>query len=279
MFPWNYAIRAFRRLFPRGTVAVRTRELESQHLRRSVRLDIYLPPAFPWRPYRLVLFNDGQDLPGMDTARRLKTLYAERRLPPCLVVGIYAADRLREYGTAGQPDYLNRGDQAGAYREFIVRELLPYLEWHYRVSSDPRHRAVAGFSLGGLSAFDLVWKNAYQFGVAGVFSGALWWRSRPFRPEAPDANLIVHENVRDAAPVPPMRAWFMAGTHDEVDDRNHNGIIDAIDDTLQLLELLERRGYRRGPDVTYVQVEGGRHEPETWAEVLSDFLTWAFPAH
>jgi enterochelin esterase-like enzyme len=243
-----------------------------------VRIDVYLPPAFPWRPYRLVLFNDGQDLPGMDTARRLKTLYAERQLAPCLVVGIYAADRLREYGTAGQPDYLGRGDLAIAYREFIVRELLPFLEWRYRIRSDPQYRAIAGFSLGGLSAFDLAWKNTSQFGVAGVFSGALWWRSRPFRPEVPDANLIVHEYVRHTATSPPIRAWFMAGTHDEVDDRNRNGIIDAIDDTLQLLDLLERRGYRRGPDVTYVQVEGGRHEPATWAEVLPDFLTWAFPA-
>ena len=274
---WKVILRAIRRLFPRGTVAVRTHELTSRHLKRKVRLDVYLPPAFPWRPYRLVLFNDGQDLPGMDTARRLKTLYAEKRLQPTLVVGIYAGDRLREYGTPGQPDYKGRGDLAFAYREFLVRELLPFLEWHYRISAAPQHRALAGFSLGGLSAFDIVWKNAYQFGVAGVFSGSLWWRSHAFRDYAPDADLIVKNNVRSTTALPPIRAWFMAGTEDETADRNRNGIIDAIDDTLQLVALLEKRGYRRGPEITYVEVAGGRHEPATWAEVLPQFLVWAFP--
>lgn len=274
---WNVILRAFRRLFPRGTVAVRTHELASRYLRRKVRLDVYMPPTFPWRPYRLVLFNDGQDLPGMDIARRLKALYAEQQLQPSLVVGIYAGDRLREYGTAGQPDYKDRGDLAFAYREFLVRELLPFLEWHYRISDDPEDRALAGFSLGGLSAFDVVWKNAYLFGVAGVFSGSFWWRSHAFRDYAPDADLIVKNNVQSTTTLPPIRAWFMAGTEDETADRNQNGVIDAIDDTLQVLELLEERGYRRGPDITYVEVEGGRHEPATWAEVLPRFLTWAFP--
>jgi enterochelin esterase-like enzyme len=273
----NYVLRALRRLFPRGTVAVRTHHISSRHLKRRVRIDIYLPPVLPWRPYRLALFNDGQDLPGMDTARWLKTLHTKKAILPCLVVGIYAADRLREYGTAGQPDYKGRGDLAFAYREFLIRELLPYLNRRYRISADPNLRALAGFSLGGLSAFDTVWKNAKHFGIAGVFSGSLWWRSRPMRAEAPDADLIAHAIVAKTAETPPIRAWFMAGTEDETSDRNHNGIIDAIDDTLQLVDLLEKKGLQRPHALHYRQVEGGRHEPATWAEVLPEFLTWAFP--
>lgn len=272
----NYVLRALRRLIPRGTVAVRTHHISSRFLKRKVRLDVYLPPVLPWRPYRLAIFNDGQDLPKMDTARWLKTLHKKGAMQPCLVVGVYAADRMREYGTAGQPDYKGRGDLAFAYREFIVRELLPYLNRHYRISADPTQRALAGFSLGGLSAFDIVWKNPTHFGIVGVFSGSLWWRSRAVRPEAPDADLIVHATVAQAPIAPPIRAWFMAGTEDETADRNHNGIIDAIDDTLQLVALLEKKGLQRGTALHYRQVEGGRHEPATWGEVLPEFLRWAF---
>lgn len=273
----NFFLRAVRRLFPRGTVAVRTHYLSSRFLKRRVRIDVYFPPVPSWRPYRLAVFNDGQDLPNMDTARRLKTLHAQRALPPCLVVGVHAGDRMREYGTAGQPDYKGRGDLAFAYREFLLRELLPFLDRHFRIDATPGRRALAGFSLGGLTAFDVVWKNPTHFGIAGVFSGSLWWRSHAVRPEAPDADLIVHHTVAKAATAPSIRAWFMAGTEDETADRNHNGIIDAIDDTLQLIALLEKKGLRRGKSVRYRQVAGGRHEPATWGEVLPEFLTWAFP--
>jgi hypothetical protein len=53
-------------------------------------------------------------------------------------------------------------------------------------------------------------------------------------------------------------------------------VIDAIQDTLELIEALEESGYRRGQDVEYVEVSGGRHEYETWAKCLDDFLEWVF---
>jgi enterochelin esterase-like enzyme len=67
----------------------------------------------------------------------------------------------------------------------------------------------------------------------------------------------------------------MAGTEDETADRNNNGIIDAIDDTLTLMQALQEKGKEELKDFTYVEVEGGKHEPETWSKVLLDFLKWA----
>jgi len=37
----------------------------------------------------------------------------------------------------------------------------------------------------------------------------------------------------------------MAGTADEEADRNNNGIIDAIDDTLQLLQILKKKARKK----------------------------------
>ncbi len=266
----------FGAMFHNGTTPiVRCYELPSRHLGRRVEVDIYRPAVFPFQRMYLALFNDGQDLRRMDTTLILGNLYSQRRLPPTLVVGMVAADRLREYGTSERPDYQGRGDLARAQELFVTTELLPWLEKHYSLWASPQCRSVAGFSLGGLNAFDLAWRNPQCFSTAGVFSGALWWRSAPFKPEDPDADRIVHTYVEESTAAPEnFRAWLMAGTADEAEDRNKNGIIDAIDDSLQLFSVLEKKGLRPPQQLTYVEVEGGTHDPDTWKTVLADYLRW-----
>ena len=73
-----------------------------------------------------------------------------------------------------------------------------------------------------------------------------------------------------------MRFWFQAGTLDEKDDRDHNGVIDSIQDTTELIDELALKGYKRDKELVYVQVESGQHHPSTWAEVLDQFLLFAF---
>ncbi len=263
-------------LFHNGSQPMlRSYAIWSQHLKRMVHLEVYRPPVFPFQRMYLCLFNDGQDLRQMNIAAQLGQLYATKQLPPTLLVGLVAADRMREYGTSEHLDYQGRGDLAAAQELFVTRELLPYLERRYSLWASPNCRAFAGFSLGGLNAFDLVWRNPAHFSTTGVFSGALWWRSKAFRPEEPDADRIVHDYVA-ASPAAPtaFRAWFMAGTKDETDDRNQNGIIDAIDDTLQLMALLEEKGLQKGQQLRYVEVAGGEHHPDTWKTVIADFLRW-----
>ncbi|NJB86040.1 enterochelin esterase-like enzyme [Lewinella marina] len=254
----------------------RTYTLHSTHLGREVRLDVYRPSVPPWRLLSLVIFNDGQDLEKMNLKKRLSKLYRKGNLPATLVVGVHAGDRMQEYGTAGRRDHAGNGAAAPAYEKFITLELIPWLEDHYNLYHGPERRSIAGFSLGGLNAFDLAWRNPQHFRTAGVFSGSLWYRHKAFNPKLPDAHRIVHDYVaKRKKKTISNRFWFMAGTADETEDRNQNGVIDSIDDTLQLMALLREKGLEVGRDMAYVEVEGGRHEPETWGEVVGDFLSWA----
>ena len=248
----------------------------SEFLDREVRVDYYLPHV-PWwkfweRPY-VLLFHDGQDLERMNFAQLYRKTFARRSGRRPLVVAVHANDRrLREYGTAAGPDYAQRGDLAHQHERFVLEELLPPVRAAHRTFG---RCAVAGCSLGGLAAFDLAWRNPEVFDRVGVFSGALWWRSRVFRPEAPDADLMVHDMVRRTPAVRRgMRFWFQTGTLDEESDRNRNGTIDSIDDTLHLIACLQEKGYRTGEEITYVEIEGGRHDVPTWASILPEFLRW-----
>lgn len=276
---WQKPVETFQELLRRKAPHVRQiRHFQSAILEREVDFDIYLPPDYhlsPGRHYPLVLFNDGQDLPRMDFSHILEKLFFKKEIPHFIVVGVYASgERMREYGTARQPDYKGRGDKALMYREFILQELLPYLLRRTRLSGLREEMAFAGFSLGGLSALDIAWSHPQIFGAVGVFSGSLWWRWSPVDPRDPDADRIMHDIVQQTAQAgEEQRFWFQCGTLDEEDDRNGNGVIDSIDDTLALMQELKKKGI---PDanIRYLEMEGGRHEPSTWGEAMPDFLRW-----
>jgi enterochelin esterase-like enzyme len=252
--------------------------LLSVPLNRQVRLDIVLPPNYdPRQVYPLLLLNDGQDLARLHLTQTLDTLYRQQRIRPFILIAIHAGDRIQEYGTAARADYMGRGSRAGRYTDFVLTELMPWLRARYRISTNRADHVIAGFSLGGLSAFDIAFHHPAQFGRAGVFSGSFWWRSRALADGYnDDTDRIMQTLVRLGTADPKQYLWFQAGTLDETDDRNHNGVIDSIDDTLDLLYELEKKGVNRNQQVHYVQVEGGQHNPETWAAIMPQFLEWAF---
>ena len=270
----------FRFQSPRGaTVVVRREEyLFSVALGRAVRLDVVLPPGFSTRaaePYPVLYLQDGQDLARLRLPATLNRLYRRGELRPMVLVAIHAADRLQEYGVAARPDYLGRGSRAGHYADFLLRELLPHVQAHYHASAEPAQAAVAGMSLGGLTAFDLAWHHPEAFLRAGAFSGSFWWRGRALHDGYTDADRLMHGLVRARPARPGQQFWLQAGTADETTDRNHNGVIDAIDDTLDLLAALTGQGLPPAA-ARYLEVPGGHHHPDTWAAVFPDFLRWAF---
>ena len=268
----------FRAELPPVTVH-RDDSLHSVPLNRTVHLDIILPPRYETSglTYPVLYLNDGQDLPRLRMTAVLDSLYQKQAVQPFVLVAIHAGDRIQEYGTAAQADYLKRGSKANLYTDFVLTELLPYIQSHYRVSTNPAQTVCAGFSLGGLSAFDLVFHHPERFSKAGVFSGSFWWRSKSTEAGYRDeTDRIMHDLVRKGQYSPMLTFWFETGTNDETGDRNNNGIIDAIDDTTDLIDELVKKGYSRERDIRYVEIVGGEHNPKTWRKIMPDFLMWAF---
>jgi enterochelin esterase-like enzyme len=253
--------------------------LQSEFLQRPVEIDFYLPgPVDDPASLRLLLLNDGQNLEEMKLEALLRELYASQQISPVLVAGIHAGEaRKMEYGVAGHPDYLGRGALASAYTEFIRQELLPFIQREYKVPAF-RETAFAGFSLGGLSALDIVWNHPELFSIAGIFSGSLWWRSLDQDDPAyeDDQHRIMQQVVRKGEYKKDLRFFFQSGNMDETNDRNKNGIIDSIDDTLDLMTELEKKGYQQQKDIHYLEMPEGKHDIPTWGKAMKPFLLWAF---
>lgn len=251
--------------------------LHSAVLDRQVTLTIFVPNTFE-QPLGLLLLNDGQDHAAMKLEKTYQKSLESRAIKPFIWVAIHAGDRLQEYGIAGTPDYKGRGAKAAAYTHFILKELMPWLNAQFPISHAASDRVVAGCSLGGLSAFDLAWNYPQVFGKVGVFSAAFWWRKRALGDGYSDADRIAHHMVRMGKGGKSLQFWLEVGTEDEKCDRNNNGVIDAIDDTLDLITELILKDYALDRDIRYLEVKGGKHDLQTWAKVMPDFIAWAFNA-
>lgn len=249
--------------------------IKSKHLSRDVQVDFYIPDTKS--SLGLLLMNDGQDGKALHIVDALESFANTHPHLTPLTVGIHAADRIHEYGTTYSADYLKRGKGAANYHRFILTELLPVIYNNFEITSDKSRRAVMGFSMGALSAFDLVYQNPDTFGLAGCFSGSFWWRKKAyFRGFDEKRDRIVHRMVRKQGHKTGLRFWFMAGTSEEEEDRNNNGIIDVIDDQLDLISQLICAGYKPYYDIHYLEIENGLHNQETWRMGLPNFLEWGF---
>lgn len=252
-----------------------TLEINSSFLDRKVRIDFYLPELAEGQPVDLMLVNDGQDLVTMNFSSILDELISSQQIQPLLAVGIHCGeDRKNEYGMLISSDYAGRGSKAKLYRQFIFEELFPLIEENFPFNF--RQKIFAGFSLGGLSALDLVWNHPETFSAAAVFSGSLWWRSKDKSDKNYNewADRLMHRQVKTDELRKGMRFFFECGALDESEDRNRNGVIDSIDDTLDLIRVLVNKGYREGQDIRYLQLEDGRHDVPTWSRAFPEFLKW-----
>jgi len=258
------------------TVAENKITIKSDLLKRDVVCTLLMPEDNITEPLSLLLLNDGQEASDLKLKEMLEDLYDRNCINPVLVVAVHAGDeRQQEYGTAGKPDFKKRGSKATLYNDFVKSELLPSIKKYTGIEHFGT-TAFAGFSLGGLSAFDISWNNPGLFNKTGVFSGSFWWRSRDLAKGYTDADRIMHGIVRNTVQKPGLKIWLQTGTKDETSDRNKNGIIDSIDDTVDLIKELEQKGFQRPDDIQYLEMVGGSHNTETWARAMPKFLTWAF---
>jgi enterochelin esterase-like enzyme len=258
-------------------ITVEQTSVISQYLEREVLINVYYPAAVQrTSQLSLLLINDGQDLVKMGFDKLLNEFVKNNELSPLMVVGIHCGeDRKNEYGVAFSPDYEGRGAKAGLYTKFVMEELLPFIRKNYNIKSF-KDKSFAGFSLGGLSALDIVWNNAMGFSRVGVFSGSLWWRRKSYDDGYDDEkDKLMHLQVRLGNYYSWLKFYIQCGTLDEVADRNNNGIIDAIDDAWHLINELKEKGYS-DEDIEFVIVEDGEHTIETWKDTLPGFLRWGW---
>ena len=67
---------------------------------------------------------------------------------------------------------------AGKFEEHLVKDVVPFIENHYRTYKDNNHRAIAGLSMGGDHTQTITNNNPGMFSYIGVFSMGIMNTSR-----------------------------------------------------------------------------------------------------
>jgi enterochelin esterase-like enzyme len=252
--------------------------LYSKHLQRNVKLHIiHTPPPSDRSLFNLLILNDGQDIDKLRVKETMDSLNKEGKLQPLVVIGVEAGDRMQEYGVSDKPDYLGRGSKAALYDAFINDELYPYAKKESGVRKF-QSVVIAGCSLGGLSAFDIAWNHPDKISKVGVFSGSFWWRDKSTDDSSysDEKNRIMYSKLKASRKKPGLQYWFYAGAAEEKGDRDKDSIIDVIDDTKDIINLLGKKNVVASEGIVYIESPNGIHDYSSWSKVFPEFLTWAF---
>ncbi len=249
----------------------------SRHLQKHIDLTILSTPVPKEKNlFNLLLLNDGQDIEQLRVKQIVDSLYKKKLIQPLVVVAINAFERMQEYGVADYHDYQNNGASAEKYAAFIDDELYPYVKKMTGVRKF-NSITIAGCSLGGISAFDIAWDHADRIDKVGAFSGSFWLRDKDANDAtySDDKDRIIINKIRSSRKRPHLQYWFYAGGNEETADRDKDGIIDVIDDTKDLIDLIKNKNVCPPEDINYTEVKEGKHDYASWSKVFPKFLIWA----
>ncbi|MCI0514125.1 T9SS type A sorting domain-containing protein [candidate division KSB1 bacterium] len=140
---------------PHGTIFDTT--FASVNLGNSRRIRIYVPPGYPAQidSLGLILFHDGLEYISLAQSERvLDYLLSKGEIQPVLGVFVPPINRTAEYA----------GHLKTQFTNFIVNELLPWLNSRYRIYRAANWHATLGASNGGNIALHLGWKHPEIFG-------------------------------------------------------------------------------------------------------------------
>ena len=218
--------------------------------RRSI---VYLPARFrPTRRYPLLVVHDGPDYLRFAALKTvLDNLTYRLEIPPMVVAMMEPHKRLVEYA--------NHRPHA----EYVVEELLPYLEKYFPISPSPRKRALMGASFGAVASLSTAWHYPGRFGGLLLQSGSFAFTDVGEHDRGPIFDPVVKfMNAYRAAPRKVSQSTFISCG---VFERN-------IYDNRSLVPVMQESGMA----VRYVEARDG-HNWENWRDRLREGLSWLFP--
>jgi enterochelin esterase-like enzyme len=270
-------------LFQRGRVE--DVNLESQVLQRTMCLRIITPPGYEVHQIYPVLYflhpwglSPSYITDKLNIHKRLWAGIAQGALPPMVVV-LPTGERSFYLNAADPPghDWYNIvqgneeffGDaleQYGPYGDYLLGEVMPYVEEHYAVRADGAGRAISGISMGGAAAAVHAFRAPSRFCAVGIHSPALF-TGPPENGGPPwifglDRESFAARNPADVArnltPETQPRIYLDTGTQDLMRD-----VVEQLHHTFDDLGLNH-----------FFSISPGGHNKAYWEPRMSEYLAF-----
>jgi predicted alpha/beta superfamily hydrolase len=234
-------------------------------------LRVFTPSLYDQDPaarFGVIYMQDGQNVfdhpcsarhPTWAADRALESLIESGRTGPWIIVAVdHGLGRFEDYSPWDEPraNVRGRGDK---YARFLIEQLKPWVDRHYRTLAGPEHTAVVGSSLGGLISLYLHRWHVNVFGRAGALSPSVMWCGQ---------GLFRHWTAHARRWT---RLYIDAGTEEHFSLGTFP--MDYGRDTRRFGEHLMHLGY--APHELRVELEpGGQHTEADWQRRLPSAFEW-----
>ncbi len=248
---------------------------------RTIR--IFLPDSYTKeteKHYPVLYMHDGQNLVdpakfsgySWDVLNTAHKLANQKQIPELIIVGIDSDDehRIEEYthslskhAMKGIQKYQTRANfipEGENYARFIVNQLKPYVDSHYRTLPGRETTAIAGSSCGGNISLYIGANYDHVFSIVGAFSPAYW---------------IIHDDIykriKDKTFQLPMRFY-----HDMGGKENGIWTVFTLLSEAKKMNRVFLNHSQSHLDSYFVIDRKARHTELFWQDRFYGFLLWAF---
>ncbi|HFI0463132.1 TPA: alpha/beta hydrolase [Streptococcus suis] len=264
-----------------------THHLEVPYYKEKRRIRVLLPKDYDketYASYPVLYMHDGQNIFYSKESfsgyswKIIPTLKDHKELPKLIVVGIDngGPKRLDEYSpwqtdTGKTVEIANAGGDGILYGQWLVDQVKPFIDSHYRTLSDRANTLLAGSSMGGNITAYIGAAYPEVFGHLGVFSLASWFSQRDF------LNFVENHPLH-----PETKVYIQVGTQegDDTDALFLDGKMNQayVDASISYYQTLLGQG--QGLDKIWLRilVEETHHE-KYWAKHFIEFLHFCFEDH
>ncbi len=237
----------------------------------------YFSPHNRTRRYPVLYLQDGQNVFDKATSfsgkeweadETVDHLVSQFKVPPMFIVGIDNAGEQRASEYLSYPDAHNPQFQSATppeldgtkYAEFLIKEVMPFLEKRYRIAIGPANTGIGGSSYGAVVSLTTVLHHPGVFGKLLLESPSLWVGDGKLLTEVEKTKLL------------PQRIYMGIGTK-EAGNPESDALI--LKNFTEMEQILKDKGLG-GSRLKVVVEGGGQHNEEAWARRFPEALLFLY---
>ncbi|MWV43142.1 prolyl oligopeptidase family serine peptidase [Paenibacillus sp. HJL G12] len=142
----------------------------SASLSKEMKFNIYLPDEYDTSKKYPVLYlihgygsNENMWMPDLGMEHAASQLLSEGKINPLIIVSPQIGN---SYGFNSESE--------GNYSDYLIKDLIPYVDEHFSTESSKKGRMIGGLSMGGWAALYNAFQQPDLFSKVGGHSPALW---------------------------------------------------------------------------------------------------------